>query len=267
MQRFVSICLLLALAAIAVCHTVQAQSYPSELYYFNPDAPQSNLSRLKRGMDDLLTQVESPITFQPFAHLLDFENQLKKKRPAFLFVPEWYFKKYGARLNLRPFLVPIRKGATTYRKVLLGRARTDLTITKLANPTMAMTSMGPDGDAIVNMILGSSRGVASGKINPIIVSKDSDALFALALGQVDMALVVKENIDLIAQINPNILHSVRPLLESTPIPMPVLCFTESVAPAKAIQELKALFLSSKIKRERLIVMEMLQINEWKAIKN
>ena len=130
-----------------------------------------------------------------------------------------------------------------------------------------MTPMGPDGDAILDEILFSARGTAVGKINAIIVPKDSDALFALALGQVDMALVVKENLDMIAKINPNILQSVRPLLESGAIPMPVLCFTDGVAANTDIQALMELFLNSKARESLLIIMEMLQINEWQAVHN
>ena len=264
-NRFIS--LILLLIATSLYGTVSADSHPAELLYYNPDSPQSNLSRLKRSMDNFLSRAEFPITFQPFAHLVDFENQFKGKPPAFVFVPQWYFKTYGVNLRLRPLLIPIRNGEPSYRKVLLGTRHTDLDFDHPPLPTLAMTPMGPDWDAILDEILFSARGTAVGKINAIIVPKDSDALFALALGQVDMALVVKENLDLIAKINPNILQSVRPLLESGAIPMPVLCFTEGVASTTDIQALMELFLNSKARESLLIIMEMLQINEWQAVHN
>ncbi len=260
-------CLILFCIAVVLYGTVWADPRPAELFYYNPDSPQSNLSRLKRSMDNFLSRAEFPITFQPFAHLVDFESQLKGKPPAFVFVPQWYLKKYGVNLRLRPLLIPIRNGEPSYRKVLLGTKRADLNFDQTSHPTLAMTSMGPDGETILDAILFSARGVSAGKINAIIVPKDSDALFALALGQVDMALVVKENLDLIAKINPNILQSVCPLLESAAIPMPVLCFTEGVASTTDIQRLKELFLGSKARENLSIIMEMLQINEWQAVTN
>ena len=130
---------------------------------------------------------------------------------------------------------------------------------------MAMTSMGPDGDTALDAILFSPHGVKARDINAIIVPKDADALFALALGQVDMALVVKENMDLIAKINPNILQSIHPLLESKPIPMPLLCYTEGVASPFAVAALKNLMLNGGDRKSYLIIMEMLQINGWQAV--
>ena len=65
-----------------------AERHSLELFYFNPDSPQNNLSRLKRNVDDFLSDNDVPITFQPFTHLVDLENQLKANPPAFLFVPK-----------------------------------------------------------------------------------------------------------------------------------------------------------------------------------
>jgi hypothetical protein len=244
--------------------TVAAERYSTELFYFNPDSPQNNLSRLKRNMDDFLFSADIPITFQPFTHLVDLENQLEVKPPAFLFVPQWYFDKFGAKLNLHPLLIPVRKGTASYRKILLGMKNTRLNRVRVPHATLAMTSMGPDGNTTLDSILFSPHGVVSRNISAIIVPKDADALFALALGQVDMALVVKENMDLIAKINPNILQSVYPLLESKPIPMPLLCYIEGVASPSTIQKLKRLLLGGGARESYAIIMEMLQINGWQA---
>ena len=259
---------LILLLAVMVFHDVAwVQAPMAMLYYFNPDSPQSNLSRLKRDMDDFFSKAKFSITFQPFTHLVDFEQQFKGVPPAFIFVPHWYINKYGAKLKLQPLLVPVRKGETSYRKILLETKHPNKDLNKSVSITLAMTSMGPDGDSQLKNILFSPHGVPADKINPIIVPKDFDALFALALGQVDMALVVKSNLDQIASLNPNILRSVLPLMESEPIPMPVLCYVEGVATSDHIEKIKALFLSGKAKKNRSTIMEILQINEWQIITN
>ncbi len=107
-------CLILILVIELFCTTSQEQSLPSTLYYLNPDSPQGNLVQLKRTMDDFFAKANPPITFQPFAHLVDFEEQLKVNTPAFLFIPGWYLKNYGSELNLRPLITPVRKGINTY---------------------------------------------------------------------------------------------------------------------------------------------------------
>jgi hypothetical protein len=251
--------------AVFAYKTAGAQHDPVALFYFNPDSPQNNLSRLKRNMDDLLSSAGIPISFQPFTHLVDLEDRLEEKPPAFLFVPRWYFEKHGAAYHLHPVLIPVRKGMASYRKVLLGMKKTSRQGIRKPHVTVAMTSMGPDEDKTLESILFSQDGLADRNVNAIIVPKDADALFALALGQVDMALVVKENLALIAKINPNILQSVQPLLESKPIPMPLLCYTEGVASPSAVQELKRLFLEGEARKGYTTIMEMLQINGWQAV--
>lgn len=267
MRKRIAIGLILLLAVMLLYGVAGVQPQAAMLYYFNPDSPQSNLSRLKRDMDEFLSKAKIPITFQPFSHLVDFEQQFKGMPPAFIFVPQWYIDKYGAKMKLQPLLVPVHKGETSYRKILLETKHPNKDYNKSASITLAMTSMGPNGDSLLKKILFSPRCVLAEKINPIIVPKDFDALFALALGQVDMALVVKNNLDQIASLNPNILRTVRPLMESEPIPMPVLCYIEGVATAEYIEEIKALFINSKAKKNRSTIMEMLQINEWQVITN
>lgn len=265
-MRTIGIISLALLLILTVVHdTDLAESRANTLFYFNPDSPQSNLSRLKRDMDDFLSEAGFPLAFQPFAHLVDFENQLRKAPPAFIFIPEWYLRRYGAELHLHPLLIPVRNGRVSYRKVLLGPDQKEPDSHRLSPLTVAMTSMGPYGEDLLNTVMFAPNGAFIGKVSTIIVPKDMDALFALALGQVDMALVVKENMDLIAKINPNILRSVRPMLESEPIPMPVLCAVGGVASDTAIEKLKTLFLENKKRQSRLNIMEMLQINEWQAI--
>lgn len=266
-RKRIAIGLILVLAVMAIYDVAWVQSRTAMLYYFNPDSPQSNLSRLKRDMDDFLSGTNFPITFQAFTHLVDFEQQFKSMPPAFIFVPQWYINKYGAEMKLHPLLVPVHKGETSYRKVLLETKDPNKNLAKSVSITLAMTSMGPDGDTMLKNILFSPPSVPVAKINPIIVPKDLDALFALALGQVDMALVVKNNLDQIASLNPNILRTVRPLMESKPIPMPVLCYVEGVATSDHIEEIMALFLNGRAKKDRSTIMEMLQINEWQVIAN
>ncbi len=239
----------------------------SEFYYFNPDSPQSNLSRLKREMDSFFSQIDYPIAFQPFARLFDFDQKLKEKRPAFIFLPEWYLQKYGNELQLRPFLVPVRKTKCSYHKVLLVAKHSDINLKNLKNHSLAMTSLGPEGETILNKILFSDHGIDARELNTVVVPKDSDALFALVLGQVDMALVVKDNMEQIAMINPRILQTVRSLVESTPIPMPVLCYSEGAASPVEIQKIKEIFVNADKKEMRVKIMRMLNIDEWQTYPN
>jgi hypothetical protein len=249
--------------------TIMASSEPIAIYYFNPDSPKINQSQLKRDMEVCLTNAGFAAIFQPFTYLVDLENLIKKTPPAFLIVPEWYLQRSGVQvqLDLYPLLVPVRHGKTSYRKILMGTKNIDLNFSRTLHLTVAMTSMGPDGEGMLNTILFTPHGLDGDKVITIIVPSDTDALFALALGQVDMALVTQENIELVAKINPNILQSVHPLLDSEPIPMPVLCYVGNIASPTEIAKIKELFLNGNKLESFVIIMEMLQINEWQVVNN
>jgi ABC-type phosphate/phosphonate transport system substrate-binding protein len=257
-------CLLILFLLISAGSALSYAETPStRFYYFNPDSPQSNLGRLKREMDMFLARSASRVTFQPFAHLVDFHNNLKKKQPAFVLLPEWYLLEYGGELQLQPLLIPVRNGATSYRKVLLFRKDAPDGVQNIARHSLAMTSMGPKGEMLLNTILFSRLGVDASEVNIVVVPKDSDALFALALGQVDMALVAEENLERISRINPRIMQAVRPVIESDPIPRPILCYTKQTVPSGEVKKFKDMLLSAGNKAQ--LIMEMLQIDDWKNI--
>lgn len=234
-----------------------------DFFYFNPDSLQSNLDLLKKEFDTFFAETNNPIYFQPFAHLLDFEKTAKESKPAFLIVPAWYFKKFGRELNLKPLLIPVRQNATTYQKVLLTTSDSGIELANLGNHTMAMTTMGPDAPAILENILSAGRKINISTLNIVVVPKDTDALFALILGQVDLALVAKGNIDQLKKINPRIVQSVRPLHVSKPVSLPLLCYIENMVSEKETEKLKDTFMGEQTGKERQRIMEMLKIDGWK----
>lgn len=216
-------------------------------------------------MDGALNKVGYPVVFQSFAHLLDFDKKIREQKPAFLLIPEWYLKNYGNRLKLRPFLVPARNNRTTYRKVLLINKSSGISFQNLENLTMAMTTMGPYGESILNRTLFGRRGADVRRLNIVTVSKDSDALFALYLGQVDMALVTEQLVEQINNLNPGILNSLIPLDETQPFPMPVICYIEGSVSTDELRKMKEVFIEMGKRKNDCKVMEMLQIDEWKTI--
>lgn len=215
-----------------------------ELYYFNPDSMQSNLSRLKAEMDILFSRADIPVSFQAFARLTDFDRNIREKQPAYLFLPSWYFSQHKDQLDVRPFLLPSRKGENHYSKILLVANNSGLSLKNIKKHTLAMTSIGPQKEDILNAILFKELGIDAADLNTIIVPKDTDALFALSLGQVDMALVVKDNLESIGKINPRITQAVKPIAETKPIPMPIFCFYTDKVSEKDVEDFKRVFLQA-----------------------
>ena len=252
---------LLFLCSSALSHSAETDV---NFYYFNPDSPQSNLNLLKQEMDHFLKQTGYPINFQPFAHFLDFDNGTKQMRPDFLFLPKWYISEHAKELNIRPILTPIRAGRNSYKKVLLSTPDQHSRATPTGQ-SLAMTSMGPNSEAALMEIL-SGRDIDLKDINIIQVPKDSDALFALILGQVDLALVSKNNLELMGKISPQLKQNVQVLMESEPIPMPILCYWDKTGNEKAsAQQFLQVFLADDLREARNTIMEMLKIDSWQII--
>lgn len=232
--------------------------------YFNPDSIQNNLSGLKEAMDSFLSASGFAFSFQPFARFHDFDREARSDSSAFLFMPEWYLHQDGNDKRFKPFLIPVRQGTTTYRKVLLVAADSTLTTEKLAGTTIAMTPVGQSGLAVLDEAIFKRIGLRGKELNFITTAKDSDALFALALRQVKAALVSQDSLDHIGNINPRLLKTVKILAASDPLPLPVLCYVHGAVPAKEVERMRKVLLAGKDGGKAARVMEMLQIDAWRV---
>lgn len=223
------------------------------------------MGRLKLEMDTFFNQSGYKASFQAFSYQTDLDVKIREKRPQFLLAPEWYIKKYGQKLKIKPFLVPVYKGMTTYRKVLLVAKNSPITLDAIDNRSLAMTSMGPDSEPFLKQILFSGSPKKSYSLHPVIVPKSTDALFALFLGQVESALVIKEHLENLEKMLPRIIDGVRPLAISKPIPMPMLCYSQELVEQTDVEKFKQIFLSEDNKSARNKLLELLQIDDWQEI--
>jgi hypothetical protein len=261
-----NIVMLLTAVLLFCCpRPVGSASSSCTFYYFNPDSTQSNLTRLKEAMDAALTSGGLTCAFQPFVRLRDFEDKIGNDPPGFVFLPEWYLRQDGnLKKRFKPFLVPVRQGTSTYRKVLLVAADSDLTMEKLPGVTIAMTPMGQAGLSMLNEAIFAAHGLNCDKLTFVTTAKDSDALFALALRQVKAALVSMDNLAYIGRINPQIPKTVKTLAVSQPVPLPVLCYAQGIVPAEEVEKLKSLLLAGRQNENVAQIMEMLQIDAWQV---
>ena len=235
---------------------------PREIYYFNPDSPQSNLSRLKLEFQTYFSDNNFSFTFQPFTHFVDFHRLNSENRPSFIIVPEWYYRKYGKDFGLHPLLVPVRHGLTSYKKILLASQLTGDAASDYEIITFAMTTMGPDGSTEAIKELVAKELVSVQQLNIISVPKDLDAILALVLGQVKMALVGQDNLQTISDANPRIIRAIKKLDRSITVPMPVICYLEGRAESGDVEKLVEAFKKMTSEHPRNKIMEMLQIDDW-----
>jgi hypothetical protein len=165
-------------------------------------------------------------------------------------------------LKIKPFLVPVFKGAATYHKVLMITKSSRVNLDSVDHYSLAMTSVGPDSKAFLNQILFQNHDEKMALFRSVIVPKSTDALFALFLGHVDSALVVQEHLETFEKMLPRIIGGVRPLLLSKPIPMPMLCYSKVRVAQTEINTFKTVLLGEKNKAIRNNLNELLQIDGW-----
>jgi len=213
-------------------------------------------------MDSVLTQNRQAFSFQPFSRLEDFDKQLRAERPSLLYVPYWYLERYGKEIGLRPLLQSIRLDKSTYQKQLITNIRSNKKIKELENGSLAMTTMGPESRSMLNTLIFSEHKMDVDKLSIVEVPKDADAVFAVALGQVDSALVSETNLQRLKQRNPRLTASVRIIADSKPITLPVLCYLEGAFSEEELEALRKQLQDSTTQKGKSIY-KILNIDTWR----
>lgn len=236
-----------------------------EFYYFNPDSVQSNFSLLSRGFGNFLKQAGLDASFQAFAQKSDFDQRIKDKRPDLVLVPAWYFQQYGQSLGLTPLLASLENGKPNYTKILMVRKADPFTVDELNGRTVAMTTMGPHTEELLSEKYFKDQGVDFSAMNIIITPKDADALYALALGQVDAALVGQETLNMVGSVNQRLLEATKELAASSPVPTPLLCALPGSADKVEVNKMKEMLLEGSGKGAPSKHTDMLHINGWQKV--
>ncbi|MDH3325383.1 MAG: phosphate/phosphite/phosphonate ABC transporter substrate-binding protein [Gammaproteobacteria bacterium] len=229
------------------------------VYFFYPDSPISNLSQLKKEVDTLFLNANFKINFQPFIRLSDFKEQIKKQNNAILLSPEWAMPTKGAgKILLNGFA----HGKPTYDKVLIIKSTSNLTIEQLKGKTHAMTSMGDD----VNLFNAAfNNKLTLNEINVIEVNKDVDAMFAVALTQVDSALVTELSLERVKNLNPRIIELIKVIAKSRPLSLPSIMSSMENGAKKEVKDFVE-FMKNLKNRKQNPFLKLLKIDEWREVK-
>lgn len=213
-------------------------------------------------MDAALHENEIPASFQPFAHFSDIDKQIRKNQPTLLYVPYWYFERFGAELGLRLLLKSSRENKPDYQKKLITHIRFNSNNKQSALTTLAMTTMGPDSGAIMKQLTYLDKHSKLSNYSIIEVPKDADAVFAVALGQVDSALVSSSILDLLQKRNPRLISSIQVIAETPPITLPVLCYLKGTITDNQLDKLRQQFLQDA-NTDGKNIPEILGIDAWR----
>lgn len=263
----VLVCLAILPPADDLCASEAVAAEVPIIYYYFPDSPHVNTSTLKNEIELFFAQMDCAVTFQPFTFLADLEQSLQAAPPDFLFLPQGYVASFRKYLNLKPFLVPTRKGVRSYDKIILQAKDSLLTPESVARAAVAMTQSDPENRNLISTLLSETMDARLGNLRIVLVSKDADAIFALALGQVDLALVSQVNFDLIGAINPRLTRTVQKVLRPLAVNMPILCIVEGRATAEQVRKLQNILMGENTRQSTKIFWDMLRIDGWQTFTN
>lgn len=235
------------------------------MYYYYPDSPPLNHQALKKEIETIFARADMPMVFQPFSHIADLERLLIEMTPAFLLVPKDYARHYQARFNANPSLNSLRAGSLSYEKVLLYSSKLNFSLDKLAGSTIAMTNTAPDGYDLLKKLAKDAPGLDCSKSRIVHVPQDADAILALALGEVDLALVTKINLNLIKDFSADLEKQLIQFPKSIEVPMPVLCSMDGKTSPEELDKLLKILLPDNEELSEKLNLDILQISGWQKI--
>lgn len=190
-------------------------------FYFDPDTRLHDFELLKIRFQEFLPDAYS---FQPFLRMDDLLEELPARRPQFIILTAERTGELASGNTAVPLLVPESGGSNAYRKKLLMRR-----------------------EAKGIQLVAGTRKIDMGEEcrdwSWVLVAKDLDALLAVALGQVDAAIVDPGSIDLLRSINPSALGKLAVGDDTKPIYHSPLCFIRELASEGEVDAVRRRFLS------------------------
>ena len=200
------------LLALTILLAPQPARADFELLFLDPDANLANIARLRSKMTGFLRTIDEGARFKAFAKLADLERYLATHKVQFVIVGSSVASKLG--LELRPVSAPLRRGQTTYHKVLVVKKG----MTPAAIKVVA-TASSPSEVMAIDL---PGRGDGAAKLRVLRVSKGFDALLGMTFNRADAAYVTPETVVELERVDKELAASLQEIYRSPPIPNPRL---------------------------------------------
>ena len=226
---------------IGVVILLIVSAHAETVFILNPEAGAGNIRFVKQEIERHLISEGIDCNVHIFVNPVDFDTAVERYRPDIAIVASYFYSLRSEKYQWRLLLSGNNSGSTRFSKILVAKKNVG-TIQDLRNKNIAAVSFGPETESIINIQL--SPGLSTAMVRIISVSKDIDAIMALAFDQVTAAIVTRESFDRLKGINLEMAGTMRILRSLNPIDYPmVVAFPEG----KNIDKIRAALkrLSSK----------------------
>ena len=183
-----------------------------EVVFLDPDANLANLARLRAKMTTFLRTIDERAKFKTFAKLTDLRRYLETNQIDLALISDDVAGKLD--LDLDHVITPLRKGSTSYHKVLVvrrGTTASDIKVVATTSTAAEVTAIDLPG-----------RGANAPRLRVLRVSKGFDALLGMTFNRADAAYVTPETVAELERVDKNLAANLHEIYRSPPIPNPRL---------------------------------------------
>lgn len=269
MQRFA--CAAISAAAIlgvfVPATSLAGPDDPKMIVLYDPDANHQALSEITSAFNAYAATARGRFVLQPVESRAAFEALLAEQHPAFAIVSFSTLRApWGRVFALDPLLVPSSKGDVFYRKALVSNVARDLTSLKGVSTAVAVIYVDPKTAALDALAPLAATGFETEGAIVVPVTKDIDALLALAFKQVDAALVTTKSMDVLNRVNPAMSKLLKVTKETAPLLRPPLCSVGKNAHPEDIVAVMQLFAQMAQSEAGQRLMRLLGFDAWTPYK-
>ncbi len=252
--------LMCAFAALSLTSRSAVAADTRQILFYDPDANQSDIVAITQAFNAFLATVDKSLRLQPVQRQSDFEALLKQSNSAYAIVSSRYLRQTKTAPAV-PMLVPSWRGDIFYRKVLIvrGDAPANLSGKSIAT-TVSATDLPEEKRRVLSSL--KEHGIETQRTVVIPVSKDIDALLALAFGQTQAALATPHSLEVLKGINPAAAASFRITQEIEKILRPPLVLVADHASAEDRSKVADAFKKMSADASGQRAMDALGIDQW-----
>lgn len=176
-----------------------ANSAKVTIYFYNPESNIDNFVSLKIEFDTYLSGF-GDYQFQPFDNRGIFEKTVGKNPEGILLLSSWHYNLLTEKTPLRPLLVGVANGKTTFRKILSAKGNFR-DIDSLKGKNVASSGNLEYTKSLLFEIFGEEKEEIINSLKIMPAPKDIDALMAVGFGMASAALTTENSLHKLKKIN------------------------------------------------------------------
>ena len=229
------------------------------IFIFNPESKIRNVRVAKVSLEKYLQEEGIAAKVHIFANPKDFEILAARLKPDFAIVASYYYRAMKSRFQWKTLLSGYKNNRSGFNKILV-TPKSIKNPRELRNKGIANVFMGEATKRFVDSQFLRPLGLSSKNVRIVTVSKDIDAIMALAFRQVQGAIVTQDSFTTLKRINPSAIKNLNQLRKLPQIAYPkVVAFTG----AKETRKLKSSIQKLTLTNSGGIILRFLKITSFR----